>query len=101
LNNAKRSIIGSFARTLESPEGILGRSLELVQNDLPLNYWDTYPGLIQAVTPADIMRVAKKYLGGGNMQLMVVGERKQIETGLAKYGKVELVDPAKMTIGSR
>jgi len=94
---AKRSLVGGFARTLESNDGILARTLELVQNDLPSNYWDTYPKLIEAVTPADIMRVAKKYMGGGNIQLLVVGERKRIETGMAKYGSVEVLDPNKMS----
>jgi len=94
---AKRSLVGGFARTLESNDGILARTLELVQNDLPANYWDTYPKLIEAVTPADIMRVARKYLGGGNIQLSVVGERKRIETGMAKYGTVEVLDPSKIS----
>jgi len=96
LARAKRSIIGSFARTLESPEGILGRTLELVQNGLPMDYWDTYPARIQAVTRADIQRVAKKYLGKGRIQLLAVGERKKIEEGLAKYGPVEIVDSQKL-----
>lgn len=99
---AKRSLVGGFARTLESNDGILARTLELVQNDLPASYWDTYPKLIEAVTPAEIMRVAKKYLGGGNIQLLVVGERKLIETGLAKFGSVEVLDPSKISsVGMR
>lgn len=97
LNRAKRSIIGGFARTLESPEGILGRTLELVQNHLPLNYWDKYPARIEAVTPADIQRVAKKYLATGRVQLLAVGERSKIELGLMKYGPIEVIDPTKMT----
>ena len=97
LNRVKRSIIGGFALTLESSEGILGRATELVQNGLPSTYWDTYPGLIQAVTAKDVQRVARKYLGGSNIQLFVVGERKLIESGLAKYGTVEVVDPTKIS----
>ena len=97
LNRAKRSIIGGFARTLESPEGILGRTLELVQNHLPLNYWDSYPGRIEAVTAADVQRVAKKYLSSGQVQLMAVGERAKIELGLQKYGPIEVLDPAKLS----
>ena len=97
LNRVKRSIIGSFALTLESSEGVLGRATELVQNGLPATYWDTYPGLIQAVTAQDVQRVARKYLGGSNIQLFVVGERKLIEAGLAKYGTVEIVDPTKIS----
>ena len=97
LNRVKRSIIGGFALTLESSDGILGRATELVQNGLPATYWDTYPGLIQAVTAQDVQRVARKYLGGSNIQLFVVGERKLIEAGLAKYGTVEIVDPTKIS----
>jgi predicted Zn-dependent peptidase len=97
LNRVKRSIIGGFALTLESSDGILARSIELVQNGLPATYWDTYPGLIQAVTAQDVQRVAQKYLGGSNVQLFVVGERKKIEVGLAKFGTVEIVDPTKIS----
>jgi len=93
---AKRSMVGGFARTLENPDGILQRSLELVANGLPMNYWDTYPAKLEAVSAADVMRVAKKYLGGGNVQLAIVGERKLIESGLTKYGTVEVIDPAKI-----
>lgn len=96
LNRVKRSIVGGFALTLESSEGILNRSIELVQNGLPADYWDKYPSLIQAVTAQDVQRVAKKYLGGNNIQLFVVGERKKIEAGLAKYGTVEIVEPGKI-----
>lgn len=92
LEQAQRSLIGGFARTLESPDGIQGRTLELVQNGLPLDYWDTYPARIQAVTAADIQRVARKYLGAGRVQLIAVGEREAIEPGLRKYGPVTVYD---------
>lgn len=97
LNRVKRSIVGGFALTLESSDGILNRSIELVQNNLSADYWDKYPALIQAVTAQDVQRVAKKYLGGTNIQLIVVGERKLIESGLAKYGTVEVVEPSKIS----
>ncbi len=96
LDNAKRSIVGSFASTLESPEAILARTLELVENGLPLDYWDYYPQRIQAVTPADVLRVARKYLGKGRIQLIAVGERSQIEEGLKKFGPVEIVDATQL-----
>ncbi len=97
LAQAKTSIVGGFALTLESPDGILGRSLELVNNGLPANYWDTYPAKVQAVTPADIQRVARAYLGKGRVQVFAVGERSEIEAGLAKLGPVEVVDAAQLS----
>ncbi len=99
LDRAKRSLIGSFAGTLESPEAILLRTLDLVQNDLPLDYWDVYPTRVQAVTPADVQRVARKYLGKNRIQLIAVGERSQIEEGLKKFGPVEIVDAAALAAG--
>ncbi|MCW3055115.1 MAG: Peptidase inactive domain protein, partial [Chthonomonadales bacterium] len=99
LERAKRSIVGSFASTLESPEAILTRTLDLVQNDLPLDYWDTYPARIQAVTAEDIQRVARKYMGKNRIQLIAVGERSQIEEGLKKFGPVEIVNAAALAAG--
>ena len=96
LDNAKRSIIGSFAGTLESPEAILARTLDLVENGLPMDYWDYYPAHIQAVTPADVLRVARKYLGKGRIQLIAVGERSKIEEGLKQFGPIEIVDATQL-----
>ena len=95
LDRAKRSLVGSFARTLESQEAVLGRTLDVVQNDLPKDYWDTYPARIQAVSPADVQRVARQYLGKDRIQVMAVGERSQIEAGLKKFGPVEIVEPSR------
>jgi predicted Zn-dependent peptidase len=96
MERAKRSIIGSFALTLESPQGILSRTLELVEDGLPMDYWDTYPQRIEAVTAADVQRVARQYLGKNRIQLIAVGEKSQIEEGLKKYGPVEEVDAAQL-----
>ena len=100
LEQAKRSIVGSFAGTLENPDGILGRTLDLVQNGMPLDYWDTYPIKIEAVTAEDVQRVAKKYLGKNRIQLIAVGEKKLIEEGLKKFGPVEIVDAADLSGGA-
>lgn len=101
LELAKRSLIGGFALTLESPEGLLGRELDLIQSGLPMDYWDTYPARIQAVTASDVQRVARQYLGKNRIQLFAVGERRQIEAGLRKYGTVEVVDVAQLGAGGR
>jgi predicted Zn-dependent peptidase len=96
LEQAKRSIVGSFAATLESSENLLERALVLVQNGLPADYWDTYPSRIQAVTAADVQRVARQYLGKNRIQMIAVGERSQIEPGLKKFGPIEIVDAAEL-----
>lgn len=88
LEQAKRSVVGNFALTLESPAQLISRALDIVEFGLPADYWDTYPKQLAAVTAADVQRVAKKYLGENRVQLIVVGERQTIEPELAKYGTV-------------
>lgn len=93
LSVAKKAIVGGFALSLESPSNILSRLLDVVDYGLPADYWDQYPQKVQAVTAADIERVAKQYIGTGRIQLIAVGERKEIEEGLAKYGPVTVLTP--------
>jgi zinc protease len=92
LDRAKRTLVGSFARTLESPDSILGKYTELIRNNLPLNYWETYPAKIQAVTAADVQRVARKYIGDNRIQIIAVGERSTIEPVLKQFGPIQLYD---------
>lgn len=91
LARAKRALVGSFARTLESPDGVLARATEIARYSLPGDYWDTYPARIDAVTTADVQRVAKKYLAGGRLQVVAVGERATLEPALKELGPLEVV----------
>jgi predicted Zn-dependent peptidase len=56
---------------------------------LPADYWDTYPQRVEAITPADIQRVAKKYYDRDHLQIVAVGDAKQVGKVLEKYGTVE------------
>ncbi len=93
LDAAKRSLVGSFALTLESPANVLSRLLDVVDYGLPADYWDTYPQRIQAVTPADVRRVTQTYLGTGRVQVIAVGEGKTIKSALTTYGPVTTLTP--------
>lgn len=97
LSVAKKAIIGGFALSLESPAGVLGRLLDVVDYGLPADYWDQYPQKVQAVTAADIERVARQYIGTGRIQVFAIGERKEIEESLAKYGPVTVLTPEQVT----
>lgn len=90
LDNAKRGIIGSFARQLETPEMVLGRALDLVEFGLPADYWDKYPAMVQAVTKQDVQRVAKKYIR--NLQIVAVGEKAAVTEALTPFGEIEPAD---------
>lgn len=92
LENAKRSIVGSFALQLESPQTLLNNIVTQKLYGLPADYWDTYPQTIAAVTPEDIQRVAQKYLVQDKLQIVAVGDASKIADSLKKYGTVEVYD---------
>jgi zinc protease len=92
FENAKRAIIGGFALELESPQRVLQNIITQKLYNLPADYWDTYPQKIMAVTVDDVERVAKKYLDLDHQQVVAVGDAKQIEEPLKKYGAIEVYD---------
>ena len=59
---------------------------------LPADYWDTYPARIEAITAADIQRVAKKYWAPDRLQIVAVGDAAKVEPALKKLGTVQIFD---------
>lgn len=50
--------------------------------NLPLDYYNNYVQNIEAVTQADVQRVAREYINPGSLAIVIVGDRKSIESGL-------------------
>lgn len=92
LENAKRAIVGSFALSLEQPQSLLQNIITQKLYNLPVDYWDTYPQRVAAVTAEDIQRVAQKYIDLQHIQIVAVGDATKARAVLAKYGKVEVFD---------
>jgi zinc protease len=59
--------------------GLAGTLAELVLYDLPADYFTTYREKVEAVTQADVERVARKYLEPGRMAILIVGDRAKVE----------------------
>jgi predicted Zn-dependent peptidase len=92
LENAKRAIVGSFALSLEQPQALLQNIILQKLYNLPVDYWDTYPQKVDAITADDVQRVAKKYIDLGHLQVVAVGDAAKARDVLSKYGKVEVFD---------
>ena len=93
LADAKGAIVASFVLALENPSGVLSRWLEQREYGLPEDYWDQYSAKVQAVTAADVQRVAKKYVPLDNAQVIAVGDASKIAELLKKFGPVEQTSP--------
>lgn len=92
LGEAQRTIVAGFALSLEQPSQLLGDFLTVEYYGLPKDYWDKYPDHIMAVNEAAVQTAAKKYIDLDHLQWIAVGDRKQIQDALAKYGTVRVVD---------
>lgn len=92
FQDAKRSMVASFALSLESPGAILQSHILRWLYGLPLDYWDRYPDRIMAVTPAQAQSAARTYLDPSRLQVVAVGDNAKIGEAMKKFGVVETYD---------
>ncbi len=89
---AKDRIIRGFPNKFETTFGVAGTLADLVLYHLPADYFTTYQAKVEAVTKADVDRVAKTYLDPSRMTILIVGDRAKIETGLKSLPYVKVVN---------
>jgi zinc protease len=92
LAEKKKAMIAGFALSLESPNTILQNYIDRYIYKLPADYWDTYPSRIDAISAADVQRVAKKYWAPDKLQIVAVGDASKVEPALKKLGSVQAYD---------
>ena len=90
LDDSIRSVVASFALSLEQPTTLLNYAITRKIYGFPADYWDTYPAKISAITAADVQRMARKYIDLDNIQVVAVGEAAKIKSVLEKFGPVEV-----------
>ncbi len=88
----KRSMVASFALSLEAPMAIMSNYITSRLYGFPADYWDKYPERMAAITQDQVQADAKKYLDAGGIQIVAVGDAKKIGDVLKKYGTVEVYD---------
>lgn len=82
LNNAKAKFTGDFVLALERPATIADYALKIKTQNLPKDFYINYLRKINAVTVADVERVAKKYFKPDNLRIVVVGKGSEVAEGL-------------------
>lgn len=92
LADAKNYLTGVFSMGLATQEGLLSQYSTSELNELPDDYLETYRDRVRALTPADLQATARKYLDSANIQIVVVGDRAQIEEQAALFGELEVYD---------
>jgi len=92
LTDAQNYLTGVFSLGLATQEGLLSQFSTVELNELPADYLETYRDKIRVVTPGELMATARKYFDSANMQIVVVGDRAQIEEQAALFGELEIYD---------
>jgi zinc protease len=92
LADAQNYLSGVFSMGLATQDGLLSQLSTVALNELPDDYLETYRQKVRALTPQDLFATARKYLDSANMQIVVVGDRTQIEEQAALFGEVESYD---------
>jgi zinc protease len=84
LKLAKESITRSLPANFETTFSTAGTMASIYLFDLPLNYYQTLPARIDAITAADVAAVSKKHLVPERMLIVAVGDKKAIEPQISK-----------------
>jgi zinc protease len=94
LAEAKEASIRSLPGNFETQAGIADAAADLFVYNRPLDYYVKLPAKYEAVSQADIARVAREYLHPDGLVIVTAGDRSKIEPGLkdAGLGPVEVRD---------
>lgn len=79
LARAKNYLALRFPRQFETTRDIARQVSDLAVYDLPDDYFATYIERVQAVTAADVRRVAERYIQPERFLVVIVGDRQAIE----------------------
>lgn len=91
LRQAKAYLAGSFARSLETQDGVADAVLKLRARRLPDGWYDSYVDRVQAVTGAGAKRAAEVFIRPDELTIVAVGDAAKAAPLLAKFTKKPVV----------
>ena len=100
LADAQNYLSGVFSLGLATQDGLLTQFSAVAQHELPDDYLETYRAKVRAVTSEELLATARKYLDSANMQIVLAGDRAQIESQAALFGEVQVFDAQGNTLQS-
>jgi zinc protease len=79
----------------ETMDRVMSLIEDLVEYDLPEDYYQTYAGKVRALTLADIAKSAQEVVQPNHLIWVVVGDRAKIEAGIRELGlgEVRVLNP--------
>ena len=91
ISDAKSYLTGVFPIRLETQEGLTDQLVQIKMLRLPDNYLQQYRDRVQAITVADIQRVANQYVKPDEAAVIIVGDGAQVVDQIKPYvGDIEI-----------
>jgi len=85
INDAKSYLTGVFPIRLETQEGLTDQLVQIKMLNLPDDYLQHYRDRVQAVTVAEIQRVANKYVQPDEAAVVIVGDGSAVLDQIKPY----------------
>src|SRR5436305_13330896 len=92
LADAQNYLSGVFSLGLATQDGLLTQFATVAQHELPDDFLETYRAKVRAVTSEEVLTTARKYLDSANLQIVLAGDRAQIESQAALFAALETFD---------
>ena len=86
INSAKAKYTGNFVISLEDPSTIAGIALNIITEDLPEDYYNSFLENINNVTKEDIQRASQNYFTPNKTRIFITGKGSEI---LEKVDNIE------------
>jgi zinc protease len=91
LELATKYLVGVFPLRFETTAAIASALASMSVYGLPSDYFDSYRTRIAAVTPADVLAVAREHLHPESLHIVAVGEPSVLRTELEGRGAISVM----------
>ncbi|MFN2578081.1 MAG: M16 family metallopeptidase [Pyrinomonadaceae bacterium] len=101
LTPRKASLLGGFARSMETTGGLVSQFASLALYGMPLDEINRYVANVQAIKPSDVKAFAANRLNADTTNVIVVGDAKKFLPDLQKqFPQVEVIRASDLDLNS-
>ncbi|MGO8787890.1 MAG: M16 family metallopeptidase [Terriglobia bacterium] len=100
LETAQSYLVGHMALEFETSDNLATKVLDLIQDGLPLDYWNHYTENLQALNVREVNAAAMRYLNSDHEVMVLVGNISDFKKDLKKFGHVRIIPLNEIDFGS-
>lgn len=85
LENSRQQILGTFARTNETPQQSASLIWTMILHNLPWNYFDLHVAKLQKLVPEDLLLMQERYFTTNKWSIGISGRQDVVEPAIAPH----------------